>query len=322
MRAALLGAYGQPQSFSIQKVPIPVPAPHQLLVKVAASPINPSDLGFIMGKYAFKRPLPAIPGNECSGVVVSDPVGGLEGKEVACLSESTAQGAWAEYVLTSRDNAVLVPAGVSLPEAACFFVNPLTAAMFRHTILQNQHQAVVQTAAGSSLAKMLIRVCDKLSIPIVNIVRRPAQVPNFPSQHILCSSNSDFPIQLKDICTRLNVTGAFDAVAGEMAGELLSALCEKGVLYMYGSLSELPARNMKAEEFIFKRKKVKGLFLTGWLKGMEKEERRRLYEETMRDLTTLYKTDISQVFPLDSIQSALSFYQHNMSLGKVLITPN
>lgn len=282
MRAALLGTYGQPQSFSVQSVPIPVPSSNQLLVKVAASPINPSDLGFIMGKYAFKRPLPAIPGNECSGTVALDPSGSMQGRKVACLSESTAQGAWAEYVLTARNNAVEVPEGVSLKQAACFFVNPLTAAMFRHVLLSEGHKAAMQTAAGSALGKMLTRVCSRLNMPIVNIVRRPAQAASLQAENVLCSSDSDFPSRLIAVCRRLKVTCAFDAVSGDLSGQLLTALDDGGVLYMYGSLSDQPANNLLAEDFIFKRKRAARLFLTAWLKTLGQEERLRLYRELVR----------------------------------------
>ena len=322
MRAALLGTYGNPQSFSVQQVPIPVPTANQLLVKVAASPINPSDLGFIMGKYAFKRPLPATPGNECSGIVALDPSGLMQGRKVACLSEATAQGAWAEYVLTARDNAVEVPEAIHLQQAACFFVNPLTAAMFREVLLRERHKAVMQTAAGSALGKMIIRVCKHLGVPLVNIVRRPAQAASLQADYVLCSSDSDFSSRLMSLCKQLNVTCAFDAVSGEMSGQLLKALSDKGVLYMYGSLSELPASDMPAEDFIFKQKRVAGLFLTAWLRSMEKEEKRRLYSETMKDLPSLYATEISKQFALEEVQQALEFYQKNMSLGKVIICPD
>ena len=321
MRAALLGTYGQPQSFSVQQVPTPVPTSNQLLVKVAASPINPSDLGFIMGKYAFKRPLPAIPGNECSGTVALDPSGTMQGRRVACLSESTAQGAWAEYVLTARENAVLVPDGVNLRQAACFFVNPLTAAMFRHVLLSEGHKAVLQTAAGSALGKMLTRVCARLNLPIVNIVRRPAQAASLQAEHVLCSSDSHFPTQLLSTCRRLQVTCAFDAVSGDLSGQVLTALEDGGVLYMYGSLSEQPANNMLAADFIFKRKRAAGLFLTAWLRTLGREERLGLYRDTMADLPKLYATEVSREFPLEEVQKALDFYQNNMSLGKVLISP-
>jgi NADPH:quinone reductase-like Zn-dependent oxidoreductase len=107
-----------------------------------------------------------------------------------------------------------------------------------------------------------------------------------------------------------------------MSGQLLKALNDKGVLYMYGSLSELPASDMSAEDFIFKQKRVAGLFLTAWLRSMEKEEKRRVYSETMKNLSSLYATDICKQFALEEVQQALEFYQKNMSLGKVIICPD
>ena len=113
MRAVQLRSYdGRPESITVAELPVPSPGPGQVLVRVAASPINPSDMMFIRGLYGFKKPLPAVPGFEGSGTVVE--AGGgilpqlLQGRRVAChaADPSIAGGMWAEYVVTSAQACV------------------------------------------------------------------------------------------------------------------------------------------------------------------------------------------------------------------------
>jgi NADPH2:quinone reductase len=108
MRAVQLRAYdGNPESIAVVDLSVPRPGPGQVLVRVAASPINPSDLMFIRGLYGFKKPLPAIPGFEGSGTVVEAGSGMmprfLKGRRVACAAAdpNIAGGMWAEYLVTS-----------------------------------------------------------------------------------------------------------------------------------------------------------------------------------------------------------------------------
>ena len=104
MRAVQLRAYdGNPESVAVVELPVPRPGPGQVLIRVAASPINPSDLMFIRGLYGFKKPLPATPGFEGSGTVVEAGSGMmprfLKGRRVACAAAdpNIAGGMWAEY---------------------------------------------------------------------------------------------------------------------------------------------------------------------------------------------------------------------------------
>src|SRR5215469_18454326 len=108
MRAVQLRDYeGKPESISIAEIPVPRPGPGEVLVKVFASPINPSDLMFIRGLYGFRKPLPAIPGFEGSGTVVEAGSGMmarfLKGRRVACAAgdPNVVGGLWAEYLVTS-----------------------------------------------------------------------------------------------------------------------------------------------------------------------------------------------------------------------------
>src|SRR4051812_4493901 len=135
MRAVQLLNYdGRPESISfIDNLPVPQPGPGQVLVKVAASPINPSDLAFLAGMYGFKKPLPAIPGFEGSGTVVAAGAGTmtrfLNGKRVACTAADPKipGGMWAEYVVTSAQLCIPLSKHVTMEQGAMMLVNPISA---------------------------------------------------------------------------------------------------------------------------------------------------------------------------------------------------
>src|SRR5512135_3530014 len=121
MRAVQLRAYdGNPASIAVADLPVPRPGPGQVLVRVSASPINPSDQMFLRGLYGFKKPLPAVPGFEGSGTVVE--IGGgmmarlLKGRRVACaaVDQRSSHGMWAEYVVTSAKSCIPLIKGVTM----------------------------------------------------------------------------------------------------------------------------------------------------------------------------------------------------------------
>src|SRR5215469_7533716 len=132
MRAVQLRAYDG-QSFAIAELPVPRPGPGQVLVRVAASPINPSDQMFIRGLYGFRKSLPAIPGFEGSGTVVEAGSGMmarfLKGRRVACAAGDphVVGGLWAEYLVTSAQLCVPLSKQVDMEQGATMLVNPLTA---------------------------------------------------------------------------------------------------------------------------------------------------------------------------------------------------
>src|SRR5262245_46472731 len=134
MRAIELRSYdGRPESLVLVEKLVPAPGPGQVLVRMAASPINPSDLMFLRGQYGFKKGLPVVPGFEGSGTVVAGGGGFiasmLQGRRVACAAASPdlQDGTWAEYTVTSARLCIPLLRDVDLEQAAMMLVNPLTA---------------------------------------------------------------------------------------------------------------------------------------------------------------------------------------------------
>jgi NADPH2:quinone reductase len=241
---------------SLAEVAIPELAPNEVLLRVEAAPINPSDLGLLfsaadmssaIASGSADRPvvtaripeaalkglaarldvsMPA--GNEGAGVVVatgSSPAAeALRGKTVAALGGAM----YSQYRAIAADQCLSLPEGATPADGASCFVNPLTALGMVETMRREGHKALVHTAAASNLGQMLNRICLKDGVALVNIVRKPEQEALLRSMGAayVCSTSS--PAFMHDLTEALLATGAtiaFDATGGgRLAGQILSCM--------------------------------------------------------------------------------------------------
>ena len=127
----MLHHYGATPNLEVVERPTPQPQQGQVLVRITAAPINPSDQAFLRGAYGIRKPLPIVPGIEGTGTVVAAGPGILTqrllGRRVACSGLSTGDGTWAEYALLEANRCISVTPGIADEQAACLFVNPWTA---------------------------------------------------------------------------------------------------------------------------------------------------------------------------------------------------
>lgn len=241
---------------SLARLPMPSPKDHEVLVKVLATPINPSDLGLMFGaadmttaRASERDGLPvvtahvppagmramagrvgeALPiGNEGCGIVVSagaSPAAqALLGKTVALIGGEL----YAEYRCLPAAMCMPLPDDTDPKDGASCFVNPLTALAFVETMRNEGHSALVHTAAASNLGQMLVKICAADGVPLINIVRSDAQVAllkGIGAQHIVNSASDTF---MDDLTAALIETGAtigFDAIGGgKLAGQILSSM--------------------------------------------------------------------------------------------------
>jgi len=234
------------------EVDIPAPGDNEVMVKIEASPINPSDLGLMFGaadvdsirasernghpSIVLDVPAPAMRamatrigewlpvGNEACGTVVeagaSPEAQALLGKRVALFGGEM----YSDYRTVSIYQVIPLLDSTTPEEGASCFVNPMTALGFVETMKMEGHKAIVHTAAASNLGQMLNRICLNDGIPLVNVVRSDEQVALLKGQgaeHVVNSSAEDFNDQLS---TALNATGAtlaFDAIGGGKLGNAI-----------------------------------------------------------------------------------------------------
>jgi len=327
MKALVIHEYDNAQTATVQEKAVPIPEFGEVLIKVSASPINPSDIAFIRGSYGVKRELPTTPGFEGSGTVVASGGGvlgwRLVGKRVAFFT--VGEGTWAEYAVASATSCVPIPDDLDLEAASCSLVNPLTVLLFMEWIRNRNAKAVVSTAAASQVGKMLFRMCTKENIPVVNVVRRAEQVEqleNMGAEHIVNTSEEGWKVLLKEKCRSLNATLAFDAVAGSLTGDVLEAMPKRSHVAVYGALTGEACSNISPADLIFREKTVGGLWLTTEMRNYSTLALYRMTTQAVELVRQELKTEIQARFPLSKLREAVEQYKHNMSGGKVLIVPS
>jgi len=241
---------------SLADVPVPEPGPNEVLVRIEAAPLNPSDLGLLFGAADMStavvsgsaaRPVVTarIPpaalksmaarldesmpvGNEGAGVVVaagsSAAAQALMGKTVAVLGGAM----YTQLRCLPADQCLLLPEGATPADGASSFVNPLTALGMVATMRSEGHTALVHTAAASNLGQMLNRICQQDGVGLVNIVRKPEQAAllrSIGAVHVCDASAPGFMDELTDAIAATGATIAFDATGGgRLAGQILTAM--------------------------------------------------------------------------------------------------
>lgn len=329
MNAVVLDAYTGVDALRIEQRPVPRPGRDEVLVKMAASPINPSDLAVLEGHYGFKTQPPLVPGGEGSGTVVAvgpGPVGRyFLGKRVACLNQGEGDGMWADYVVASAKGGVLpLNRSLSLEQGAMSIINPLTASAFLEIAREAGHEAVVLTAAASSLGQMVNRLFRTSGLQVINIVRRDAQVDLLKEQGasvVLNSSKTDFDEQLLDMCHQHEVHLAFDAVAGEMTGQLLRALPAHSKVMLFSALSHEAAR-VSPDQIIFEDKAVDGFWLGPYISNKNLLQILRMWRRAQKLMLKELKSTIRAEYPLEDAKQAVKDYLGHMTGGKVLLIPS
>lgn len=237
---------------AIRDVSVPTPTGDQVLVKVAATPINPSDLAVLLSaadpaafeptadgargpvpeaarRFTAPRAGQSLPvGNEGAGTVIAagdDPAAqALIGKTVAAAGGSF----YAQYKLLRAHDCLVLPDGVSAEEGASSFVNPLTALGMIGTMRREGYHGLVHTAAASNLGQMLVKLTLAEGVPLVCIVRNQAQADllrGLGARHVIDSSAADFMPALIEAIAETQAFLAFDAIGGgRLAGQILTAM--------------------------------------------------------------------------------------------------
>lgn len=328
MRAVVLHAYalGSYSSLAVEERPTPQPGRGEVLVRMAASPINPSDLASLQGLYAVQKPLPMVPGVEGCGTVVKAGRGFLArrllGKRVACAA-GAGDGAWAEYMVAPATYCAPLPTSIDDEQGAMQIVNPYTA--WAHLAIARQVSAhtIVETAAAGALGQMVNRLAGQRGVRVINIVRREAQVETLRAlgaRHILTSEAADFDRQLRDMCAKLGAQLAFDAVSGPMTARLLGALPAEARVVVYGGLSYEPI-SLDPGDIVFKQRRVEGFYLPSWIAHQRPlallSMQRHLYQ-----MDNVTHTKVQLRAPLEDVQRAIATYEAGMSAGKVLLMPS
>lgn len=261
-------------TLSLEEVTLDAPAADEVIVRVEATPINPSDLGLLLGpadvstltqtgspdrpvltftvpearlrgvRARIGQSLPV--GNEGAGTVVDagEEAKALIGRKVGMMGGAM----YSQYRKLKVREVVPLPEGASSADGAAMFVNPLTALSFVETMRMEGHKAIVHTAAASNLGQMLQKICLADGVPLVNIVRSDAQakiLTDIGATHVLNSQAPDFRARLVDAIAETGATLAFDAVGGGTLGSDIVQAMEQAANRMPGEYSRYGSDTFK-----------------------------------------------------------------------------
>lgn len=354
---------------SLHEVPVPKPGADEVLVRVEAAPINPSDLGLLVASADMtaatvsgtsERPVVTAPigqsalkglsarldqslpvGNEGAGSVVaagsSEAAQALVGKRVAIAGGAT----YSQYRVVAAAACLVLPEGATARDGASSFVNPMTALGMTETMRREGHSALVHTAAASNLGQMLVKLCQRDGIPLVNIVRKPEQeelLKSIGADHICNSSSPSFAADLGAALRATSATLAFDAIGGgTLVSQILNGMEEAAnataaqysrygssvhkQVYIYGALDTSPTVLTRNFGMAWG---VGGWLLTPFLQQAGGETFARLRARVAAELTTTFASKYTREVSLAGMLQPEAFneYVRRATGEKFLVTPH
>ncbi|MDT5213418.1 MAG: NADPH:quinone reductase [Mycobacterium sp.] len=354
---------------SLHDVPVPTPAANEVLVRVEAAPINPSDLGLLVANADMttatvagtpQRPIvtaslgpgalealsarvdQSLPvGNEGAGVVVA--AGSSEAAQALLGSRvGVAGGAmYTQYRVIDASACLVLPEGATAKDGASSFVNPLTALGMLETMRREGHSGLVHTAAASNLGQMLVKLCMKDGVPLVNVVRKPDQealLRSLGAVHVVNSTSPTFTAELAEALKATSATLAFDATGGgTLASQILSGMEQAASstdgagysrygstvhkqVYIYGGLDTGPTTLTRNFGMAWG---IGGWLLTPFLVGAGAEVVARLRARVAAELTTTFASAYTREVSLAGMlrPEAFNAYNKRATGEKFLVTP-
>lgn len=331
MKAVQFDRFGEPTDvLRVDDVAIPTLERGEVRVRILGSPINPSDLMMVRGLYSKIPELPATPGFEGVGVVESGATGFLgkylAGKRVAVLNAKT--GSWGELAVVSARQAIPLASDIPFEQAAMFFVNPATAyVMTRRVLLVPTGAWLLQTAAGSALGRMIIRLGRRFGFRTLNVIRRDQQVDELKAiggDEVICfdSERHDANTLRESVMRITNNKGvrfAIDAVGGTTGSAAIGCLAIGGRMLVYGTLAGDPL-SFPPRELMTPGASIQGFWLARWMAEQGLLSKLRL----VKAITGLMRqgvlvSEVGETYALAEIRDAVHKAEEVGRGGKVLL---
>lgn len=321
-KAAIYETHGNPaEVLRVAEFPWPMPATNDVVVKMAAAPINPADLNSIEGKYPIKQALPATPGMEGAGIVVE------VGSAVRDLTVGTqvilphSFGTWREVALIAADKLVAVPNEIEPIQAAMLKVNPITAWRMLHDFVSlRPGDWLIQNAANSGAGQCVIQIARELGYRTVNVVRRGELVEELRSLggDVVLVDGENLRDDVAAATERAPILLALNAVGGENALRVAKCLASDGTMVTYGAMSLHPL-SIPNGMLIFKNLRFTGFWVNKWYDAATRQQR----EETFAPLFEMAKrgllrSKVERTYPLSEAKAAIEHASQNKRAGKIV----
>ena len=326
MKQVLIEKYGTPWEVArCADVPdVGAPAADEVVFDVLAFPINPADMWFCRGSYRLKPPLPATPGAECVGRVT---VVGANVKHVkpGDLVINLQRENWAQKRKVKGDDAIPLPAGIDLRQAAMVRINPPTAQLMLSDFVDLKGgDWVIQNVANSAVGRLLIVLAHQRGLRTVNVVRRPelaAELKQLGADLVIVDGD--------DLATRVaretgdaSIKLGVEAIGGAATGRIVECVGTDGTVVHYGSMSGEDPRAGRSS-FIYRGVRLTGFMLGRFLAKRSPQKIREIYADlSSQVMAGKLSAPVDTVYSIDKIKDALAHADKGGRNGKILVSPN
>lgn len=326
MKQVLIEQYGTPWGVArCAEVPdVGAPEADEVVFDVLAFPINPADLWFCKGSYRLRPPLPATPGAECVGRVTA--VGAAvrhvrPGDLVINLQREN----WTQRRKVKGNDAIPLPAGIDVRQAAMVRINPPTAALMLSDFVDLKGgEWVIQNVANSAVGRLAIVLAHQRGLRTVNIVRRPELADELRQlgADLVLVDGDDLAERVARETGGAKVRLGLEAIGGAASGRVADCLADDGTLVHYGSMSGQNP-DVNRSNFIYRGVRLTGFMLGRFLARRTPEKIREIYADLARQVMEgrLF-APVDTVYPIDSIKEALLHADKGGRNGKILVAPN
>ncbi len=333
--------------------PEPQPGAGQVRVRMLYSAVNPSDLNYIRGDYyrALQRlvwnsergegtvyfdpaadqpypPLPYTPGGEGVGIVEACGSGWLarrlRGRRVA-VSAPPPIGTWQESLVVDAKRAIAVPDGISDEQAAMFFINPLSSWLILKQLLKVRRGGwLMQDAAGSALAKNVIRLCRRWGVRTINIIRSEhhrGELEALGADVVVATDSESLIPEVHRATGGRGVDYALDCVGGDLAADMIRCMTMNGHMVLFGTLANQPI-GLHSRDVMMPLVRLSGFFAGAWIAGQSPLKTLA----AIRQVSGLIEqgvlgAEVGAVYELEQIHEALAAAQQAGREGKILLRP-
>ncbi|SDF85002.1 NADPH:quinone reductase [Celeribacter baekdonensis] len=304
-------------------VPEPIlSADDQVLVRIEAFPINPSDLLLFRGVYPRTPVNGDALGNEATGIVeaVGAGVGGVKpGDRVISLRTDN----WRERQVLRESELIRLAPGLGTETAAVLKVNPATAfLMLKDFTALSQGDWIIQNAANSAVGRSVIEIAKRRGLRTLNVLRRGGAADDLRAlgaEHVI-ADNDSLPGRVAELIGEGDIKLGLDAIGGSSTGRLAQVIGPSGTLVIYGGMSGQPSR-FDAGQFVFRDLRLRGFWLTKFLSEAPRESIVSLYDSLVTlALDGAFRPEISGRFHISRLREALGHAEATMGRGKTLVT--
>lgn len=307
----------------MEKLPVPQLRTGQVLLRLLAAPVNPSDLGTIGGSYGELPPLPAVAGREGVGEVIASAAEelGLRPRDRVLLPESG--GTWQQFKIAHADELIRVPSEVPVEQAAMAGINPPTALLLLDSFVQlRKGDWVIQNAANSAVGHLVIQLCHQRGLRTVNVVRSPEWIEPLKAigGDTVLVEGAELPEQVRKAVADRPPRLALNSVGGNSAAHLIKCLAPAGTLVTFGGMTGEPVR-FPTRYLIFNDVRLVGFWLHRWKASHSAGEVRDLLADVFRLMGDgVLQAPVEKAYTLTDYRAAVEHAGRPGRRGKVLLT--